>query len=258
MAPALIYLLFGLTGICLGLLGAGGGILTLPLLVNAAGIEAHRAVPMSLAIVGAASLIGAGLSARHGRLAPRAGLTLGAAGMLGAQLGAALTPRAPANLILLIFALVMAGAGTAMLRRSREPAGGEAPAPAPAHRATLLLLPAGFTIGILTGFLGVGGGFLILPALVMIGGVDIHRAAGTSMGVIALNSGAALWRHARGERIAFGETLPYLAMAIGGMLLGLALVRRVPARRLELGFAVLVLGLALVIGGMSLARLLGG
>ncbi len=84
MAPPLLYLLFALMGTCLGLLGAGGGILTLPLLVNAAGIEAHRAVPMSLAIVGAASLIGAALSARRGRLVPRAVLTVGATGVVGA------------------------------------------------------------------------------------------------------------------------------------------------------------------------------
>lgn len=258
MAPPLLYLLFALMGTCLGLLGAGGGILTLPLLVNAAGIEAHRAVPMSLAIVGAASLIGAALSARRGRLVPRAVLTVGATGMVGAQLGAALTPRAPPTLLLLIFALVMAGAGTAMWRRSRGRTGGAAPASLPARRAALLLLLAGFAIGILTGFLGVGGGFLIVPVLVMVGGLDMHRAAGTSMGVIALNSSAALWKHARGERIAFGETLPYLAMAIGGMLVGLALGRRVPARQLEQGFAVLVLGLALVIGGVNLARLLHG
>ncbi len=257
-------MLFVLVGLCLGLLGAGGGILTLPLLVHFAGMDAHEAVPLSLAIVGTASLFGAVLSARQGRVATRAALSIGAGGIPGAHLGAALSPRVPNEVLLLFFAAVMAVAGVAMWRRSQRAnapratpqPGGERVHP-PSH-SLLRLLPIGLGIGVLTGFLGVGGGFLIVPALTLAGGLDMKRATGTSLAVIVINSAAGLWGHSRGEPVLWTQAAVYVAMAILGMAGGLRLARHLPARRLEQAFAVFVLGMAVVIGAMNLLRLLHG
>jgi uncharacterized membrane protein YfcA len=181
--------------------------------------------------------------------------------MLGARLGAALSPRVPDDLLLVIFALVMVVSGIFMWRRSRiQSDARDALAPPTSERppggAAARLLPVGLGVGLLTGVLGVGGGFLLVPALTLAAGLDMKRATGTSLAVIALNSAAGLWGHARGERIHLGEVAPYLGMAILGMAAGLKLARHVPARRLQQAFALLVLVIAAVIGTVHLTRLL--
>ncbi len=255
--------LFVLVGLCLGLLGAGGGILTVPLLVNFAGIDPHAAVPLSLAIVGSASLFGAAVSAWRGRVAVKAVLPVGAGGVVGAHLGAALAPRVPNEVLLLSFASIMVVAGGAMLRRTKQitDASGR-PLPPDSSplsgRTALGLVPIGLAVGVLTGFLGVGGGFLIVPALTIAASLDMRRATGTSLAVIVINSAAGLWGHARGERIQFGAAALYVAMAVAGMAGGLWLARYVPSRRLQQAFALLVLVMAAVIGATNLSRLLHG
>jgi uncharacterized membrane protein YfcA len=263
LSSPLAYLLFIGVGLLIGLLGAGGGILTLPILVSVVGLDTRRAVPMSLLIVGSASLVGALVNAWRRRFAPRPALAIVAPGVLGAAIGSALTSRVPPSFLLLAFSAVMGVTGALMWRHARRPGGDEEmrasrAAAASRRRALLHLLVAGFGVGLLTGFLGVGGGFVIVPVLVMAGGLEMHRATATSMGVIAINAAAGLLAHAHGDRLDLATGLPFLALTLAGMFLGLGLGRRVPARRLELAFATLVLSLAAVIGGTHLLRLLQG
>lgn len=234
--------------------------MTVPLLVHIAGIDPHAAVPLSLAIIGSASLFGALVSAWHGSLAARAAVLVGSGGIFGSRLGAAVSPRVPDHLLLVIFALVMAVSGTLMWERSRgreNAVSAPAPDPPPGH-AALRLLPLGLGVGLLTGVLGVGGGFLIVPALTLVAGLDMKRATGTSLAVIAMNSAAGLWGHARGGRVHLGGAAAYAGIAVLGMAGGLWLARKVPARRLQQAFAVLVLAMAAVIGTLNLGHLLSG
>ena len=226
--------------------------------MHGAGIDAHAAVPLSLAIVGAASLYGAVVNARQGNVAGTAALMVGSGGIVGSRLGAALSPAVPDHLLLVIFALIMAVAGIFMWRRSNAPSSGR-PGRAddpPLRRAALRLLPIGLAIGVLTGLLGVGGGFLIVPALTLAAGLDMKRATGTSLAVIVVNSAAGLWGHAQGGRIHFEDAAVFVVMAILGMAVGLRLARHLPARRLQQTFAVGVLVMAAVIGPLNLSRLL--
>jgi uncharacterized membrane protein YfcA len=166
----------------------------------------------------------------------------------------------------------MFAAGIAMVRRSRisgrddNPNQGSSPDDNPTksfagdeqaagRRRTLVLLAAGFGIGTITGFLGVTGGFLIVPVLVMAGGLDIHRAAATSLAVSAVNCAAGLLGHLHAQRIELESSLPFLGMTIAGMLVGMATAHRVPARRLEQGFAALVLAVALATAAANLSAL---
>ena len=227
----------------------------MPVLVHLAGIDPHAAVPLSLAIIGAASVYGAAASARRGNLAGRAAFLVGGGGIAGSRLGAALSPRVPDHLLLVFFALIMAASGVFMWRRSRIRTAPEEQAGEPRPgRAALRLLPIGLVIGLLTGVLGVGGGFLIVPALTVAGGLDMKRATGTSLAVIAVNSAAGLWGHAQGGRIHFGDAALYVAMAVLGMAGGLRLARHLPARRLQQTFAAFVLVMAAVIGSLNLSR----
>jgi hypothetical protein len=227
-------------GISLGLIGGGGSILTVPILVYFLGVDAHEAVVMSLAVVGATSLMGSGLHYRQGNVDLRSGITFGAAGVAGALAGSPLTKLFSPEALLLIFAILMMIVAASMLMRgkSTEKEGGEiALHPAKA-------LAAGFGVGVLTGFLGVGGGFLIVPALVLFGGLDMKRAIGTSLFVIFLNCVAGLVGHLSGAAFNWQLTALVIALAVSGAVAGTAISHRMAAPRLQNMFAVLVLGVA--------------
>jgi uncharacterized membrane protein YfcA len=234
--------LSSLIGVSLGLLGGGGSILALPVLVYVAGLEVHAAVGASLAIVGATALVGGLVHARHGRVDLRAAALFGAAGMVGAPFGAQLTPLVPGRVLLLLFATLMLVVSVLMLR-GRAPARSAHPGP---HRAAVPL--AGFGVGVLTGFLGVGGGFLIVPALLLLADIPIHRAVGSSLLVIAANSAAGLVGHIRLGRMPLGVTAAFTAAAILGAFVGVRLGAGLDPGRLRRAFAVFVLlvGLALL------------
>jgi uncharacterized membrane protein YfcA len=243
-APFLLALaLSSLIGVSLGLLGGGGSILALPVLVYVAGLDVHAAIGASLAIVGATALVGGLVHARHGRADVRAAALFGAAGMLGAPLGAQATPLVPGRVLLLLFAALMLAVASFMLR-GRAPARPGRPGP---HRAAIPL--AGFGVGLLTGFLGVGGGFLIVPALLLLADIPIHRAVGSSLLVIAANSAAGVVGHLRLGRMPLGLTAALTAAAILGALVGVRLGAGLDPARLRRFFAVFVLlvGVALLV-----------
>jgi len=231
-------LLFGaLVGLTLGLVGGGGSILTVPILVYALGESVHLATGTALAIVGANALIGAWEHRRAGRVRLPVALVFGGAGILGAFAGSWLNHLAPERLVLLGFALLMLAAATAMARlRLRERLAGSAGA----HLSPRVML-AGLSVGVLTGFFGVGGGFLIVPALVLVLGLPMREAVGTSLLIIAINSAAALAGHLRFGGIDPGVTLLFIIGGAAGSILGSRLAGHVDERRLRQGFAALTL-----------------
>jgi hypothetical protein len=230
-------------GVSLGLLGGGGSILAVPLLVYVARIDVHVAIGMSLAIVGTTSLGGALVHARAGRVDFRAALAFGLAGMVAAPFGAQASYTVPHRVLLLLFATLMIVVGGLMLRGRRGGSGG-LPHP-PRH---LAVVGAGLGVGLLTGFLGVGGGFLIVPALTLLAGLPMHTAVGTSLLVIALNAGAGLAGHLRQGEIPLGLTAAFTAASLLGAFFGGRLAGRFEPARLRRAFAVFVvlIGLALL------------
>ena len=233
-----------LVGVSLGLLGGGGSILAVPLLVYVAGIDVHVAIGMSLAIVGTTSLVGALVHARGGRVDLRAALLFGAAGMTGAPVGAQVSHAVPRQVLLLLFAGLMIAVGGLMLRGRRTPG----TASTASRRNLAAVLGAGVGVGALTGFLGVGGGFLIVPALTLLARLPIHTAVGTSLLVIAVNAAAGLAGHLRQGPMPLDLTAAFTTASVIGALVGVPLAARVDAARLRRAFAVfvIVIGLALL------------
>ena len=246
MAPHVVVALAlsTLIGLSLGLLGGGGSILAVPVLVYVARVEVHAAIGMSLAVVGTTALVGGLVHARAGRVDPRAAALFWGAGMLAAPLGAQATHAVAPRVLMLLFAGLMLVVGSLLLR-GRGAAGGPAARPHPAA-----VPAAGFGVGLLTGFLGVGGGFLIVPALVLLGGLAIHRAVGTSLLVIALNSAGGLAGHLSRGEMPVGLTSAFTAAAALGALLGVRLAGRLDPARLRRAFAAFVM----LVGLLLLAR----
>ena len=233
--------LAGLVGVSLGLLGSGGSIVTLPILVYVAGIPVDQAVGMSLVIVGGTSAFGMLLNLRQGVFDLRAATFFALSGIVGAFVGAKFTHLVSAPTLLLLFGALMLVAG---IRLSRN---GESKAVAQECRPVRCLV-IGVAVGVLTGFLGVGGGFLILPALVLFAGLEMKTAIGTSLAVIAVNCFGGLLGQLRYMHFDWWLTLGFLLAAMAGMFTGTRLVRWFTASTLRRGFAwcVILLGTALV------------
>lgn len=238
-APAL----FGAVGIglSLGLTGAGGSILTLPVLVYLAGVPPREAVALSLLVVGGAALAGAIQRARAGDVHGRAALMFMASGVIGAFLGSRLTHLLPPAALMLTFAVLMVIVGLRMLT-----AASPASPPAPDCRPPRCLA-AGGAVGVLTGFLGVGGGFLLVPALARFAKLPMRSATGTSLAIIACNSAAGFVSHMRLGKIDWATGIVFSAIAIVGALLGGKAAGRLPEKTMRRGFAVLVLATAAIV-----------
>lgn len=226
-------------GLSLGLIGGGGSILTVPILVYLLGVETHEAVGMSLAVVGATSIFGAYLHHKKGTLKIKSGLLFGLSGIFGAFFGSPLTHLISPNILLLIFAALMFVVAISMLWRKRN-AKNET-----IHEVNLTkAILAGLGVGFLTGFLGVGGGFLIVPALVFFGGLPMKEAIGTSLFVIALNCIAGLLGHLSYGMFDLQLTFVVTILAIGGAAVGTLLSQKFSVVNLQKSFAFLVLAVA--------------
>jgi uncharacterized membrane protein YfcA len=232
---AFALVLSGLVGVSLGLVGGGGSILAVPVLVYVAGLGAHEAIGASLAVVGAASLAASAEHFRAGHVDVRTASLFGLVGAAAAVLGARVTPLVSSRTLLLSFASMMLVSGAAMLRRRAQEPG----RPATGFSPTVLATAA--AVGFLTGFLGVGGGFLIVPALALLVGLPMHRAVGTSLLTIAINSAAGLVAHWHGLQAPLALTLGFAASASFGALAASRLSRRLPAETLRGAFGVLAI-----------------
>jgi hypothetical protein len=235
----LVLALSVLVGLAVGLLGGGGSILTVPILVYVAHLETKSAIATSLFVVGVTSLVATVSHARAGRVRFRTGVLFGAAGMVGAFLGGHVGSRLPPGLLLLAFAAVMIAASVAMIRGRRD--AGEF-----VHTdiAVPKVLRDGFAVGLLTGTVGAGGGFLVVPALALLGGMPMAAAVGTSVLVIAMNSLAGLLGYLGHVAIDWPLAAAVTAAAVAGSFAGTSLAGRVPQAALRKGFGLFVLAMA--------------
>ena len=249
-------LLGALIGLSLGAIGGGGSILTVPILVYIMGQGAHAATATSLAVVGATALVGALPHWRAGRVSLATALPFGAAGIGGAFVGAWANHALPGWLILALFGSLMLVVGGRMFLSARLPLpvrGGEATTFHVADLSSWARVGlTGLGVGLMTGFFGVGGGFLIVPALVLVLGLGMREAVGTSLLVIAINSAAGLLAHLRYDPLDVHLSLLFVAGGAAGALIGARLSGRVDERRLQRAFAVFIVLLGLWLIGSNL------
>ncbi|GGL10303.1 UPF0721 transmembrane protein [Mangrovihabitans endophyticus] len=253
----------------LGGLGGGGAILTVPALVYLLGQSPQDATTSSLIIVGLTAVVGAAGHARAGTVRWRTGLTFGVTGIVAAFAGTVANRHVPPHVLLYGFAALMIVAAAAMLlqtarrRPAIEPAvesgGARGPAgsvdvarkaaPTRGKTATKIII-AGLAVGFLTGFLGVGGGFVIVPALVLALDLPMSAAVGTSLVIIAINSATSLAARAGGDPVDWATTAPFAIAAMAASLGGRRLAARVPEAIATRAFAVLVL----LVAGYTIAN----
>jgi uncharacterized membrane protein YfcA len=237
--------LASLVGLSLGLLGGGGSILTLPILKYVVGMEAHAAVAASLFVVGVTSLAALWPHARSGRVVWRTGLVFGAASMLGAFAAGRVAKHIPAGVLLVLFALMMVVTAVAMLRKRAKCDQGAHATPLRFSGKTIAKIAAeGLAVGAVTGLVGAGGGFLVVPALALLGGLPMSAAIGTSLLVIALKSFAGFAGHLSQVHIEWPIVLAVSGIALAGSLFGARLAGRIePAKlRRTFGWFVVVMG----------------
>lgn len=230
-----------LIGISLGILGGGGSILTVPILIYLAGQDSKEAIATSLFVVGVTSLVGLVPHARAGRVRWRTGLLFGAVSMVGAYGGGRVAEFIPGTVLLIAFALMMLATAIAMLRKPRKAA-----APKPAHHELPVahIVVEGLIVGAVTGLVGSGGGFLVVPALALLGGLPMSVAVGTSLLVITMKSFSGLAGHLAGVHIDWNMALMVTAAAIVGSLVGSRFAGRIPQDTLRkaFGWFVVVMG----------------
>jgi hypothetical protein len=257
----LAIILGSLVGLSLGLTGGGGSIFAVPLLVYGLHLEFRSAVALSLVIVGATALYGAMIQARRGVVLWGAGAILGCGGILTAPLGSFIGARLPENLSILMFAVLMAVVGTRMLVSNNTMRISPLACPKDPHGTitftwpcAVKLLITGALTGVLSGIFGIGGGFLIVPALLMVGGISIESAMGTSLVSIALIS---LSGFASNLSALTSDSMPAASAFFGGACIGMTagtkLKSRLPARTLRrmFGFMIVSTALALVIATLT-------
>ncbi len=228
-------------GLSLGLTGAGGSIFTLPVLVYLAHVPPAEAVGLSLFVVGSAAAIGALTRLRKREVHLKAVLLFALSGMLGALAGSRLTHLVSPSVLMTIFAGIMLLVAVQMLRASK------AEADACADCRPIRCLLAGTGVGVLTGFIGVGGGFLLVPALMKFGRLPQGVATGTSLAIIAFNSAAGFAAHAGAAPIRWTLALTFAAIAAVGVLAGQKIASRLPVVRLRQGFAAMVILTGLIV-----------
>lgn len=225
-------------GITLGLLGGGGSVLAVPMMVSVMGLEAHNAIASSLLLVGMASLAALTVHALHRNVAWRAAAVFAPPAMAGAAVGGLLAGALPGALLLTGFAVLMLISAAAMWRRRAEP-DANAPTP-PGWRMAAL----GATVGLLAGLVGAGGGFLIVPALVLAARLPTRRAVGTSLLVIALQSLAGFAGHLRYATVDAHALAVVVVAAMVGAGLGAVASEHTRPQRLRRGFSGLVMVVA--------------
>lgn len=245
-----------LVGLVLGLLGSGGSILTVPVLVYLVGEPSKLAIAESLGIVALISLVGAIPLAVRGHVSWRNVGWFGGPGIVGAYLGAYLSQFMSGTLQLAIFAAVMLGAAVMMFRQTPPELMDEP------DRAFWKVILDGLAVGVLTGVVGVGGGFLIVPALVILGGLSMHLAVGTSLAIIALKSISGFVKYldvmeAAGLAIHWDLVLVFSGIGIVGSFVGGRVGAYVPQARLKRGFAVFLVLMGVIILGQNVIQMVG-
>ena len=259
-----------LIGLSLGALGGGGSILAVPVLVYALGESASQATTGSLVVVGTTAMIGAVAAWRGGSVKLGRGAAFAAVAVLGAAAGARAAVHVPEPDLLAAFAVLMLAVGALMTARQLRGPRAEPAAPADPDEPILTFRPvfscrcpralqvaaAATVVGLLTGFLGVGGGFLVVPALLLVLNLPMRFAAGTSLVVIAVTSVVALSvRAGSGAHPDWGAVLLLTAASVAGALVGARVAARTDTRHLTATFTVLVLAVAVYTAARALPAL---
>lgn len=260
MAPALLAPALGLlVGLVLALTGAGGAIVAVPLLVFGLHLSLAQAGPVGLLAVMLAATLGAVLGWRARVLRYKAAGLMAAAGALTSPLGLWLAHRIPNRPLTTLFAVVLAVVAWRMLAQASRDLRGEAvvAAKSPPCRLNRMLgklqwnaacaralLLAGATAGFLSGLLGVGGGFIVVPTLLAVSDLPMKAVIATSMGVLALVSAVGVFNAGLAGYMPWGLAWPFAAGALAGLLGGRLFAARLAGPRLQQGFALLSLGIA--------------
>lgn len=221
-------------GLSLGLLGGGGSILTVPILVYLLGLNPKTAIPISLIIVGLGALVG---GARHyfkGNVRVREAVAFFPTAMVGAWVGARLALHLSSVIQMVIFGTMTIMAAFSMLRKQREVVSDQ-------QLRLLPLIASGLGVGLLTGIVGVGGGFMIVPALIFFARMPIKYAIGTSLVIIALNSFAGFLGYLGQVAIPWGFTALFSSLVVVGILVGIQISERLNPQQLKSSFAVMLL-----------------
>lgn len=252
-----------LIGMSLGALGGGGSILAVPVLVFVVGQAPGPATTTSLLVVGSAALLGAHEHWKEGRVRVRQGLAFGAVGVAGSIGGSALNRRLDGDVLLVAFAgLILVAAWRIVAGCPSCTRGGEAAALHEGGTSSgrvrddvtwsasriFKLVAAGSAVGFLTGLFGVGGGFVIVPALALVLGFSMPEAVGTSLLVIALNAAVALGSRLGAGSIDWWTTVLFAATAMAGVGTGKRIADRIEPVTMQRSFAALLVALALYTG----------
>ncbi|MGK7899530.1 MAG: sulfite exporter TauE/SafE family protein [Xenococcus sp. (in: cyanobacteria)] len=250
------YILAGCIGLSLGLIGGGGSILAVPILIYVMGVTPKAAIAMSLIIVGIVSLIGAIPHWLQENVNLKTAAMFAPAAMIGAYLGARLAafPFITETFQLICFGLVMVIASVLMIRKGgkssekREAFSAKKSDSLSPHQGHWLAIPLeGLGVGILTGFVGVGGGFAIIPALVLLGGIPMKEAIGTSLLIIAFKSATGFLGYLSQVKLDWNLVISFTLAASVGTLGGAYLTRFIDAKNLQKGFGYFVLAVAVFV-----------
>lgn len=228
-------------GLSLGMLGGGGSILAIPIFVYVLGFGAKEAIAMSLAVVAVTSLVGAVRHTAAGNVNLRVALIFGPVTMVGTYLGARFSVFFSETSQLAMFAVIMLTAAVFMLREPRSAPKSEPLALRRPAAALVLMVVEGLSVGFVTGLVGVSGGFLIVPALVVVLGIPMKEALGTSLVVVSLKSFTGFFGYLGQVEVYWGFIAGFGAAAVAGILVGAQLVRYVAPVVLKRAFAIFLL-----------------
>lgn len=250
-------------GISLGLIGGGGSILTVPVLVYLFAVSPTMAISYSLFVVGFTSLVGALNNYRRGLVNLKTVLLFGSSSITTVFIARkAIIPYLPdvffnmggfqvthSLFVMVVFALLMMAASVSMIKDKKVTTNGESE-----HKPAVLLL-YGVLIGLVTGFLGAGGGFLLIPALVLLMKLPMKEAVGTSLMIIALNSLIGFLGDIGRNAIDWKLLLTVTAIAVAGIFVGMYFNQKVDAARLKKGFGwfVLLMGTYIIVKELFLS-----
>jgi hypothetical protein len=241
------HLLAVVIGISLGLIGGGGSILAVPVLIYVMGLEPKEAIAMSLVVVGIVSLIGLIPHWQQGNVNLKTAAIFTPPAMLGAFLGARLAslPLITDTVQLIAFGIMMVIASVLMIRGQQNQLG-EGLTHSPKNHWWAIMLE-GLGVGVLTGFVGIGGGFAIIPALVLLGGIPMKEAIGTSLLIIAFKSVTGFLGYLDQVALDFNLIVSFTLAAGVGTVCGAYLTKLVEAKQLQKGFGYFVLAVAVLI-----------
>lgn len=250
-----------LVGVSLGLIGSGGSILTVPILVYVMGVDPVLATAYSLFIVGATALVGGIQNARDGRVDFKTALIFGIPSIIAVYITRAyLVPVIPESVftlfdfevtkpifLMVIFAIVMVAASITMIKPQKNKQLGEE---IPMSYNYPMILLEGSVVGVLTGLVGAGGGFLIIPALVLLAKMPMKKAVGTSLFIIAAKSLIGFTGDLKGtEVIDWKLLLLFTTASVFGIVIGILLAKKIPGEKLKTSFGwfVLVMGIYIIV-----------